>query len=293
MTGPLISRPAYGAPDHQATAQLPSGSPARKGLPLPDGEGYKTFSKPEDDIREPDTSPGPSSRIRGPDDWAKEEDLAGETSWVGERGVTSPSHPGAGGKDPDDASKTKYPYRNDKPDTHNASVDPAFVAALHILEQKRPLAVRCRDLTAVRVAATAEQILSGLNPKFVARSRSVAVNLKRADRKNLRWVFSVRGNNVYAVKIRAKRPRRNTTKFSKMDLELACSCPAWQWQGPEFHSSGGRSPAPSSSAAEYQLGALMGTASPPDIRDPARQNFVCKHVAAVLAATRGWDIPNE
>jgi hypothetical protein len=120
-----------------------------------------------------------------------------------------------------------------------------------------------------------------LNPKFVDRSRRVSVDLRRADLKKMRWLFRVKGNHVYAVKVRAMRPRSNTTKFSKMDLEISCSCPAWQWQGPEFHSTG----------KEYQLGPLMGTASTPDIRDPARQNFVCKHVAAVLDVTKAWDIP--
>ena len=293
MTQPLVSRPGYGELAPRATAQLPSGGPAGKGLPLDDVEGYKTFAKPEDDIREPDSSPGATSRIDGPDSWAKEEDSPGETKWVGERGVTSPSYNGGGERDPDDSGKTKYPYRNDHADTHNAAADPAFVAELHILGRKRPLVLRYQELTAVRVAATAEQILSGLNSNFVSRSRKVQVSLRRADRKKLRWVFSVQGSRPYAVKIRATRPRRNVTKFAKMDLELSCSCPAWQWQGPEFHSTGGRSPPPGTRAPEYQLGALMGTATPPDIRDPERQNFVCKHVAAVLAATRAWDIPVE
>jgi hypothetical protein len=292
VTQPLISRPGYGEITPRATAQLPSGGPAGKGLPLEDGEGYKTFSKPEDDIREPDTSPGATSRIDGPDSWAKEEDHPSKTLWIEDGDVVSPSYQGLGDKDPDDSSKTKYPYRNDKPDTHNAAVDPVFVAELHILQHKRPLILRYQDLTAARVAATAEQILSGLNPKFVRRSRDVQVSLRRADRKNLRWIFSATGSQVYAVKIRATRPRKNTTKFSKMDLELSCSCPAWQWLGPEFHSTGGRSPPPGASP-EYQLGPLMGTATPPNIRDPERQNFVCKHVAAVLATTRSWDIPIE
>lgn len=287
----LVSRPPYGELNPRATAELPSGTPAGKGIPLDDGVGYKTFSKPEEDIREPDTEAGPRSRIDGPDSWAKEEDRPQETEWVEQGGGTSPSIQGLGERDPNDNSLTRYPYRNDKSDTHNAAADPAFVAELHILQRKLPVLLRYQDCTAARVAATAEQILAGLNPKLVARAQKVQVSLRRADRKNLRWVFSVQGNNLYAVKVRASRPRKNTTKFSKLDLEIACSCPAWQWQGPEFHSTGGRTPPPSPKAPEYQLGSLMGTASPPNIRDPERQNFVCKHVAAVLAATRAWDIP--
>ena len=268
--------------DPRATAELPSGGPAGKGVSLDgDAVGYKTFSKPVDDIREPDTEPGSTHRIDRPDSWAKEEDQPAETRWVDEGG-TSPSFMGLGDK-ADDGSRTKYPYRDDKSNTHNAgAVDPEFVAQLHLLDSAPVLRLAYQACTAARVAATAEQILSGLNPKFLSRSRKVQVTLKRADRKKLRWVFSVRGNHVYAVKVRAMRPRANTTKFSKMDLELSCSCPAWQWQGPEYHATGQK---------QYQLGPLMGTASPPDIRDPERQNFVCKHMAAVLATTKNWDIP--
>jgi hypothetical protein len=247
--------------------------------------GQSTFNKPVDDVRNDTPKDESIYRVDGPGDLAKDQSHSDEI----DHSQGHPSFYGPG--DSDSRTVTLYPYRDDKPNTHNAAVDPEFVAQLYILGFKAPLHLRYQDYTTARVAATAEQILEGLNPKFVARSRQVAVALKRADRKNLRWIFSVKGNDVYAVKIRAIRPRKNTTKFSKLDLELSCSCPAWQWQGPEFHSTGGHLlPGP---VPEYQLGALMGTASTPNIRDPERQNFICKHVAAVLAATRGWDIPLE
>lgn len=281
MRQPLVTRPAYDiAP--RATAELPSGSPAGKGVSLDeDVAGYKTFSKPVDDVREPDTGAGSPHRIDGPDSLAKEEDQRAETRWVDDAG-TSPSLMGLGDK-ADDSSITRYPYRDDRPNTHNANaVDPDFVAQLHLLGRAPTVRLAYEARIAARVAATAEQILSGLNPKFVGRAKDVQVTLKRADRKKLRWIFSVRGNHVYAVKVKAMRPRANTTKFSKMDLELSCSCPAWQWQGPEYHATGQK---------PYQLGPLMGTASAPDVRDPERQNFVCKHMAAVLAMTKNWEVP--
>jgi hypothetical protein len=216
-------------------------------------------------------------RVDGPGDLPKSQGRRDEI----DHSQASPSFNGRGSPEP--RTLTPYPYRDDKSNTHNASyVDPEFVAQLHLLERAPVLTLPYHVCTAARVAATAEQILRGLNPAFVSRSRKVQVTLKRADRKKLRWVFSVRGNHVYAVKVRAIRPRANTTKFSKMDLELSCSCPAWQWQGPEFHATGPK---------DYQLGPLMGTASTPDVRDPERQNFVCKHMAAVLATTKNWDIP--
>lgn len=280
MTGPLISRPSYGQgtpATPTATSQLPDGGPADKGLPLKETTpGTQTFSKPLDDHGT--TAPGEEKSIYHrptPRELGKRPD-GGDDS-ISYRDM-NPSFMGLGDKDPADFSKTPYPYRDGKPNAHNAS---DFVAQLYILERKASLVLSALDRTTLRVAATAEQILAGLNPKFVERSKTALVTLKRADLKNLRWIFSVKGNGTYAVKLRAIRPKKNRTKLSKMDLELSCSCPAWQWLGPEFHAK----------KEDYQLGALQGTASPPDIRDPDRINRVCKHVAAVLEATRNWDIP--
>ena len=277
MNKPLVSRPPYGNP--QATAQLPQGDPAGKGLPLGDDvAGYETFVKPLDDNGTSDTpSEGSIYRTDTPRDWAKPQE--GDDSIDHSR--ATPSYMGLGERDPNDYSITRYPHRDDKSTTHNASEDPEFVAQLYLLRKKAGVLFRYEERTASRVAATAEQILSGLNPEFADKAKRAVVTLKRVDAKNLRWIFSVKGNGTYAVKMKAIRPRKNRTRLSKMDLELSCSCPAWRWLGPEYHAK----------QDEYQLGKAQGTASTPNIRDPERINRVCKHVAAVLNATRNWDIP--
>lgn len=289
MKQPLVTRPAY-QQGPKATAELPEGPPADRGRSLDDDvPGYKTFTKPLDDNNTSDPAPEQSIyRTDSPKDLAKHQE--GDDSI--DQSHSSPSYLGLGGRDPRDRSLTRYPYRDDKPNQKNADSD--FVAELHMLERKEPLVLRYQDRTAARVAAwsdmtsrvaaTAEQILAGLNPKFVERAKAVQATLKRADIRNMRWIFSVTSSSdkTYAVKLKAVRPRKNTTKFSKMDLEMACSCPAWQWQGPEYHATSG---------PEYQLGKLQGTASTPDIRDLKRQNKVCKHVAAVLNMTRRWEVP--
>jgi hypothetical protein len=158
----------------------------------------------------------------------------------------------------------------------------AFVVAA-IWELKDAPVRLIRPTDGVRVAATAEEILKNLSHKFQQRAKKCQATLKRADIKNLRWLFSVDcGNGPKVVSIKARRSG-NVTKFSKLDLELSCSCPAWRWQGPEYHAK----------EKSYQLGKPRGTASPPDIRDPERIHPVCKHVAAVLATTRSWTIPKK
>ena len=91
----------------------------------------------------------------------------------------------------------------------------------------------------------------------------------------------MRAARTYTVKVKAIRPRPNVTKVTKMDLELSCTCPAWQWLGPEFHAK----------QDDYQLGKPRGTATTPDIRDPERTHQVCKHVAAVLGFMGDWTVP--
>lgn len=279
MKQPLTTRPAYGDQTPLATAQLPSGDPGGRGLSLDeDIPGTKTFVKPLDDHNTDDPAPEESLyRIDGPKDLAKHQDNG--TDHI-DQSDASPAYMGLGDKDPDDYSKTKYPYRDGKPNSHNATTgDPKVVAALYVLAHKLPIVIPSQDWA--KHASTGEQILSGLNPKILARAGKAKVEVKRVDAKNLRWIFNVTGNHTYTVKLRAERPKKNTVKLTKMDLELSCTCPAWQWQGPEFHST----------ENQYQLGKLQGTATVPDIRDPERINKVCKHVAAVLAYTRGWEVP--
>lgn len=155
----------------------------------------------------------------------------------------------------------------------------AFVAALWRLQEAPDVFLP----VGAKIAATVDVMTQGLNPSIVTKSQTCTAKLKRADIRNLRWIFSVDcGNGPHAVRFKADR-KGNVTQFMRMDFHVACSCPAWRWQGPEFHST----------TKNYQdpKTPLQGTASPPNIRDPERVNKVCKHVAAVLAFTRGWTVP--
>jgi hypothetical protein len=268
MRQPLVIRPPYGETT-TAESQLPEGEPAGRGVSMNDVSGYKTLAKPDDPTREHSKADTSIHRVDSPYDLAKhqtkqdEREQSGDTSYMG-RG------------DNQNSPKTKYPYRDGVPNAHNAAAH--FVAELYRLKFA-PVRVFMAG-AGVRVARKLGEILDGLNPKFLDRAQGAEVTVKRIDRKNLRWIFSVKGNHTYTVKLRAMR-KGNVTQLAKMDLELSCTCPAWRWQGPEFHST----------SEKYQLGKLQGTASAPDIRDPERQNFVCKHVAAVLQATKEWSIP--
>lgn len=278
MIQPLVSRPPYGGGNFGsplAESKLPGGKPVQKGVSLaPELPGTQTYSKPVDDLRTHPKRDESIYRVDGPDDMAKDQTVpdAIEVEYVD-------SQPSFNvGLDDQDTSKTTYPYRDGLPNAHNASA--AFVVALWRL-QKAPVR-RFGALDGVRVASTTEAILSGLDKPTQQRASKCSATLKRADVKNLRWIFAVDcGNGAKAVKIRAIRKKSTITAFGKLDLELSCSCNAWQWLGPEYHAKN----------EDYQLGKPRGTATTPDIKDPERVHKVCKHVAAALLVTRGWTVP--
>lgn len=150
------------------------------------------------------------------------------------------------------------------------------VLGLWLLRNAREALV---DLSGSRVAATLSDVMTGLSPAVLRRSRKCKVTVKRVDMPNLRWIFSVdSGNGPKLVRMRMRRPKANVSDVSKMQVWFACSCPAWQWLGPEYHAK----------QHDYQDRKPVGTATPPDIKDPERVNKVCKHVAAVVAVVGKW-----
>ena len=99
-----------------AESGLPSGGPAGRGLPLdPRIPGEKTFGGPPEGHRDPDKGRDESIyRVDQPDDLLKDQtvpDSRDHSRFKVEEG-------GAGENVSD---KTKYPYRDDHPNAHNAS----------------------------------------------------------------------------------------------------------------------------------------------------------------------------
>jgi hypothetical protein len=275
---PLITRPAYEY-NRVSESGLPSGGPSSKGLPLDDSiPGSATFAKPEDETRDFDQSKDePIYRTDYADDQLTDrsridviDDNADRHDGIG--------YPGKGEWD-QRSPKTHYPYRRGLPSTKSASAE--LVVGLWKLINSPSLYLVPTEI--IKVALQIDSIIDGLNPKFVERALQCSVSLKRADIRNLRWIFSVDcGNGPKVVKIKAFR-KGNITKLPKMDLDIKCSCPAWRWLGPEYHAK----------TEDYIDGKPIGTASVPVIKDPTGINRVCKHVASVLSYIRNWEVPKK
>lgn len=258
-------------------AKLPEGGPSDKGLPLDSGiPGTSTFNKPEEDIRKPRTDDENIYRVEDADDLLK------DRSRIDTREDNAGHHDGIGAYGEghwDSTSKPKYPYRDDRPNSHNARLQ--SIVARYRAEIAPELILRPGDR--LKVAVKLSEITDGLSDKVQQGSRKCKVAVRRVDVKNLRWIFAVNcGNGLKVVKLQAARAP-NVVKLGKMDLKLSCSCAYWQWQGPEYHAK----------TRGYLLGSPKGTATTPDIKDPLKTQLVCKHVASVLGFVRGWEIPKK
>lgn len=281
MPTPLVTRPSYGQ-GHPAMpvgqSKLPSGGPLDKGLPLDSGiPNCQTYAKPVDDIREFDKADeGSIYKKDTPDEVSKpQQTLDGDrrqNDWL------KPHYSDPGSRPLDDTMITKYPYRDGLPHAHSA----ATVLGLYRLGTAHEV---CIDLGFTgRTAATLAGVMLGLDKKTLDRATKCAVTLKRADMAHLRWIFSVdSGNGPKLVRVRAIKPKAKVTAFGKMQVSFSCSCPAWRWLGPEHNAQEG----------EYLNGKPVGTAAPPDIKDPERVHKVCKHVAAVANFVRSWTLPTS
>jgi hypothetical protein len=136
-----------------------------------------------------------------------------------------------------------------------------------------------------RQAARISEIRDGCGPDLVKRALNLKIKLKRADPRNAMWHFSVPGSKGdYLVKMKALRSG-NVRDLGKVHVKVSCSCPFWQWQGPEHWAKTG----------DYLYGKPRGTASKPDGKDPSGQHKACKHVLACFnwVTTHQWRVPEN
>lgn len=132
-------------------------------------------------------------------------------------------------------------------------------------------------------AALIKDIREGCSPDILQRSRGLTWRLARVDTKNAMWLFDVQGSSgSHRVRLKAVR-KGNVRDMQKAHVKVSCSCPFWQWQGPEFHAKQG----------DYLYGRPRGTASRPSTKDPNMHHRACKHVIAVLrhVTDRKWSVP--
>ena len=201
------------------------------------------------------TPDGPNQRAEIPD---------GTTSWVdvgvNQRNPSAPAH------QPQDYVVDNNPG--------SAKVIPEG----HGFANRMASRVASRYLTATKIAEIEERT----SATILQKARKLDPALIRVDAQNRVWLFNVQGSEPkpYRVRIRALPPQGNVKRMDKVDVQISCSCPFWQWQGPEHWAS----------QNDYLYGKPKGTAASPVVKDPDSRHWMCKHVAAVLDKVKTYDV---
>ncbi len=145
-------------------------------------------------------------------------------------------------------SYIRYPYRSEEHPRHSS------------------LIVVARALgRGIKVALKPDDLEGRAPDNIKENAEACSVRLVSYDKRGRVFTFTVNCGNG------AKSVRAALTDIDH--IAMSCSCPFWRWNGPEFHAE----------ANSYILGKPSGTAGPPDVRDPDRKYFLCKHAYSVLA----------
>ena len=124
-----------------------------------------------------------------------------------------------------------------------------------------------------KTSALIGEILSRTGPEVSGKAGEVAYKRTRINPDQGLLLYDVSGSKGETYKVRLKALRKSNIKsFGKLHVRVSCTCPFFRWQGPEHWAK----------ANKFLYGKPEGTASKPDQKDPSGQNWVCKHVYAIL-----------
>lgn len=160
-------------------------------------------------------------------------------------------------------SDISYPYRTDeRPIRHSTTI---VVAPF-------------------RLAVKPNELENKAPAKVKENAKTCLVSMVSYDKRGRVFTFDVNCGNG---------PKTVRAALSDVDhVAMNCSCPFWRYNGPEYHAS----------QQDYMLGLPRGTAAPPDIRDPDRKYYLCKHAYAVLkrldsfvadVTDQNWDLDED
>lgn len=143
-----------------------------------------------------------------------------------------------------------YPYRMNESPVRHSSRRPVL-----------PIIVR---LALCKVAIKPDVLQTHAPDNIKERAKTCSVRLVSYYKPNRMFTFSTDcGNGPHLVR----------AVLSELDqVAMTCDCPFWRWNGPEYHAK----------QNDYMFGRPRGTAAPPNIRDPDRKYWLCKHAYAAL-----------
>lgn len=139
------------------------------------------------------------------------------------------------------------------------------------------------DRTYNKYAVLIPDLLAQVGPDVLAKANGLKFSISRVLPGKGFWSFSVPGSKGETYSVRLKVLREGNAKdVERHHVQVSCSCPFFQWQGPEHWAK----------VNGYLYGKPTGTASKPDVKDPGGKHWACKHVVAVLNRARNYRFAN-
>lgn len=276
------------AQDPSAQASIASVASRVAGDAVPTGDtpegdlfSYKTFNYEDGESTVAPSDPGSIFEIGDADDMTHHQEnvedqdinvqVPSDTSYMSDVDLTE--------------SDIRYPYRTDEtPVRHSSDLLRYAVRRALGLAETPLLIIAARSAFRHRVAIKPEQLEPKAPGKVKDNAESCKVALVSYDKRGRVFTFNVDAGNG------TKHVRASLTDLDH--VAMTCDCPFWRYNGPEFHAKSGG----------YMLGAPHGSATPPDVRDPDRQYYLCKHTYAVLkrldefvadVTDENWDLDDE
>ncbi len=105
------------------------------------------------------------------------------------------------------------------------------------------------------------------------RARTLTTKLTGQLKGRNTWFFETSGGSrpwIQKVKAHPGKSSRSTLVWEQ-NITTMCGCPAWLWWGSQWNAV----------KAKYQYGLPIPKLLPPNINDPEREKFACKHVISV------------
>ena len=130
----------------------------------------------------------------------------------------------------------------------------------------------------VKSAALISEIFQNCTEDLVGKAKGVAYTRKFIRPNGLSvWTATGSKGESYTIKVQPSPKAPGTTKaLEKLPILVSCTCPFFQWQGPEHWAT----------QNGYLYGKPAGSASKPENKDPKGGHWACKHVLAVLQTVR-------
>lgn len=168
--------------------------------------------------------------------------------------------------------KTKHQERFDIDENIQDPTDTSYMSDVDMTEsgfdypyRTKEKPVRHSSVLIYKLALKPESLIPRTPDKIKTNAEVCNVRLISYDKRGRIFTFGVACGGKPEHQVQA-------VLSSIDDIALSCSCPFWKWNGPEYNAKNNN----------FLLGRPRGTAAPPDVRDPDRQYWVCKHAYASI-----------